>query len=72
MGKASLNMLGTLGLLSQAEGLSSLSPTRARRRHAYQVYATMAITAPREQEDVCRPSQGRTAPGSRGIVTLQP
>ena len=57
MGKASLTVLGTHGLLNQAEGLSSLARTRAGRRHANVVNATMSITTLREQENECSPSQ---------------
>ena len=70
LGKASLSMLDTLGLMNQEEGLNNQPPTTMGRRHANQVNSTMSIIFPREKENLCRNSQSRSTPRSKGIVTL--
>ena len=56
---------------NQVEGLNSLLPTRASKRHAHEVNATMSITVSREQENVCWLDQLWATLRSKGIVTLQ-
>ena len=64
-------MLITLALLHKEKGRGSIPPTHARQRHADKVNTTMPVPTPCIQENICGLGQPRTAPGNKGIVTIE-
>ena len=64
-------MLMTLAVLHREKVRGSIPLTHASRRHADKVDMAMPVPTPHIQENIYGLGQPRTAPGNRGVVTLE-